>query len=215
MTDKAIPRYFCEKCKTPRDSFKAALYISESGEALAKPRFTEVIKTFNEGTDKEFTGRKLVCDHFISIDTPSFLDSSGESLSSEDTQHIRKELGNSILNQTADEVEMSILRRVEEYQTLLKLTSKTVKQLRYGLQVLDEMREKFAKQLGPEELKTFDQKFNYFFTNKRPSDKVVIKELTSGEKTALKKKEAIEAVKALLSKKGYEAKDLNFGKDNK
>jgi len=213
MATKARDKYFCPKCSTAKEPFLAAIWIDDDGNRLKKPIHIEVIvvlpnkKAKKDDGSKVFKGRKLECGHYVSIDVPSFLDYPSDNLSPEETTDIRQKLDKSIIKKSPAEVEATIMRHAEEYQTLLKISAKLQRQAKYALQLVDDMREKYQGQLGPEEKQTFEQKFTSLF-GRKPEKTVVTSVQTKAQKDALDERLAINAVKALLAKRGHSGKEM-------
>jgi hypothetical protein len=217
MTKKPSQKYFCKKCKLPKEPFLAAIWVDkDTKERLKKPYHIEVIvslpnkKALTENGEqrKPFKGRKLECGHYISVDIPSFLDYPTENLGTDETSAIRKKIEQSIIKKTPAEVEATILRHAEEYQNLLTISAKLGKQAKYALQLVDDMREKYQKVLSPEEAMTFEQKFTALF-GRKPIPIVIKSAITvEADKAAIKERAALDAVKAILKKRGYSVKSI-------
>jgi hypothetical protein len=216
MTKKPSQKYFCQKCKLPKEPFLAPIWIDkETGERLKKPYHIEVIvtlpnkKDLKEGEEREsFKGRKLDCGHYISINTPSFLDYPTENLGIDETNQIRRKIEQSIIKKTPTEVEATILRHAEEYRNLLAISSKLGKQAKYALQLVDDMREKYQNVLSPEEAMTFEQKFTALFGRKPIPIQIKSDVTVKADKAAIKERAALDAVKAILKKRGYSVKSI-------
>ena len=197
-------KYFCQKCLCVKSA--RIVTVFDNPDDSSSKRDTDVIKTFGNG----FVARKLECDHYVSITVPAFLDST-DSLSPEELSHMRGEMDRSLLNKSPKEVEERILLHVETYQTLLKISSKQVKQAKYRLLYLEQLKDKFSKTLAPDDVNTLNMKFAHFLEQRPTSGKIIEREKKRTEKSADSERDAIEAVKALFAKRGYNPRKI-FGK---
>lgn len=209
--DKKL-KYFCERCKSLKFSF--IVLITPEGET--KNKEFEVIKLYFTPDNQEKRARKLTCNHYISIETQGFSDSDLESevLAQHEIAEIREKLNKSMIGKTSEEVGQTILFHVEQYQTLLKIASKQKQQAQYALQCVEQMKEKFADQLKTEEAKqNFHVKF-YQSLNLKPSTAKFVERENKERKAELtaaeKQKQALDKVRALLSKSGISKADLGL-----
>jgi len=208
-------KYFCRSCKTVKSAKFVIVFPDpdqKKGEEIEVLRTfkQEVKKSNGEATEqKEFKARQLECGHFISYYTPAFTDHSSENLNEQETAQLRREIDREMIGKNAKELEQVILFHCDQYQTLLKIASKQKQQAKYAIQYLDQLRERYSKTLSNEDDKvSFETKFAHFLDLKPTTNKVIERERTSVERAADKQKSALEAVKALLGKSGYKAKDL-------
>ena len=211
-------KYFCRKCSTPKAAKIIIVFPTEESRGSnpkEKGISQEVIKTFTSKiTDgekeesREFKARQLECGHFVSFYTPAFSDNT-ENLSDVDIQLIRSELDKDMIGKNLKELESRILFHCDQYQTLLKISTKQVKQAKYAIQYLDQLRERYSSTLeNKDEKENFEMKFAHSLNLRPTTNKVAERERNSSEKEADKQKAAIEAVRAMLSNKGYDPKNI-------
>lgn len=203
-------KYFCRKC-TSVQSPAIESFTNSDGKEEEK----EIIKTFEisvsngeEDRKRTFTGRKLTCQHFISVSEPAFTDQTNENLNESETLILRSSIDKTMLGKTNKEIEQQILIHCETYKTLLKIATKQKQQAKYAIQYLDQLRERYGKLMTEDEKMSFEMKFAHFLELKPTSTKTIERERSSTDKEVDKQKAALESVKALLAKSGYKAKDL-------
>jgi hypothetical protein len=208
--------YFCKACRT----VKTAKFITEQKNG-DKPVEVEVFRDFeqdvkqSDGSTKHNTTktRQLECGHFSPLTNIGLVDYNSENLSEYETAHIRNGIDRAMIGKIQKELEEVVLRHADEYQTLLKFSSKQRLYAKYAIQYLDQIKERHAKTLSNEEEKVkFETKFAHFRDLKPTTQKVIERERTSGERAADKQKSAMEAIKAMFAKSGYDGKKL-FEKD--
>lgn len=200
---KSNIKYFCHRC---RNSFPAATEPTFTSDSTILINEEIILKLPNKkDINKTFFGKKLTCNHFVSLSTPGFSDPSSESLSDIDTHEIRKLIDKAMLKKTSKEIEETILFHVEQYQTLLKIAQKQRLQAKYAIQYLDQLKEKYATLLlDSEEKRKFEVKFALFVGESKPSTTKTVERMKKEVKgESDKQREALDAVKALLGKKGF------------
>jgi len=216
MVNKSI-KYFCNKCGSTKSPKVVTIFPNiDKGDDKTREDI-EVIKSFtksitSEGKEikKDFRARQLECNHFIDYYTPGFdsKDSNSENLSEEDTRIIREKLQAEMKNLGPKEIEAKLLFHVAKYKALFVVSSKQQKQAKYGLQVLEELKEKFSEQLKDDsERQRYNMLFDHVFNPGKVSDKTIKRELTKAEKKAEGevhgKVAGVDAATALLKKLGY------------
>ena len=210
--------YFCKKCQSAKSTKTVIVFPEQSNGSRDKGQEVEIIKTFTSTiTDgdkivsKEHKARQLICGHFVSFYTPGFRDVQTDSLDELETAEIRRKIEMELIGLQAKELEKVLLFHVDQYQTLLKVSSKQLKQAKYGIQFLNQMIEEYLPLLNEEDQKTLKEKFAYFL-DLRPtaSNKTIERIQIKVDKEADKQKAALEAVRDLLNKRGYQGKEL-FG----
>ena len=218
-------KYFCRSCKTVKLAKFVIIFPEDSNGNRDKGQEIEVLKTFVQNVKsltseavpdktKEIHTRQLECGHFVQTHIVGFTDYSTENLNEQETAQLRREIDRTMIGKNAKQLEEVILFHCDQYQTLLKIASKQKQQAKYAIQYLDQIRERYSKTLSNEDDKqSFETKFAHFLDLKPTTNKVIERERTSVERAADKQKSALEAVKALLGKSGYKAKDLFNQKD--
>src|SRR5437016_10188855 len=79
-------KYFCQKCGQPKSAQLESYDDPNSTVKLER----ELVKSFkNKSNGETFTGRKLECNHFVSLSTFAFTDFESENLSDNETAIIR------------------------------------------------------------------------------------------------------------------------------
>lgn len=202
-------KYFCPKCKSVKLPKVVSLTREDGTHYL-----TEVIKTFSSlikkeggkvGSEtKEFKGRQIECGHFISIYTPAFSHSDNkldDSLNETETEEIRREIEKSMLGKNGAEFEQQVLFWADQYQTLLKIANKQLKQAKYAIQFVDQLREKYSSLLENEDTKkNFEQKFAYFLDQRPTTNKAAEIRIKEVDKAANKQLAAKEKAVEVFAK---------------
>lgn len=209
-------KYFCKTCKTvkppkielqdnPNSTVPIPLEVFVTFPAQKIQKGDRIIER------EEYKARKLECGHFVKADVFGFHDSTTENLDEFEIQDIRRMIDKSILGKNAAELEQAILFHAETYETFRKITAKQQKQAKYALQYVEQLKERYKEQLSNEaDKQSLDMKFAAFLGERPISNKTLDRERTKVEKAVDKQKAALEALKALVAKTGYDPKDL-FG----
>ena len=213
-------KYFCKKCQTIKPALIGIFYPeTKEGDPKPKGEEREIFHTFKikaqnesgETIEKEFTGRKLECGHFVSLTEIGLTDASSENLNEIEIHEIRRKIDREIMGKTGKELEEYILFHGEQYQTLLKINSKQRSALKYSSQYVDQLRERYSGQLSDEnEKKTFEQKFAHFTNSHSTSSRVIEREKVTVKKAVKVEKTVMDEIAALLKKTGYKKSDLSF-----
>lgn len=210
--------YSCKRCQSAKPTKVVIVFprIKEGDDKTKEER--EIFKPYSrtitiDGKEYKQDGflRLLDCNHYVPNDTPGFKNpqSENDSLDSDETLEIRRKLEMKIVGLQAKELEQVLLFHVEQYQTLLKLATKQMKQAKYAMLFIDQLKEKYTSQLSDEKTKLdFEQKFRHFSREDYAHGMVIERERTKVEKEADKQKLAVEAMKKALLKSGYDPKDL-------
>lgn len=213
-------QYVCKRCQTVRRAKIVTIFPNAAiGDDKTK-KDIEVIKSFKrtievegKSVTSEFIGRQLECNHFIDVSEIPFLEPTNESLSVDEATLVREAIQKEMVGLGKKEIEAKVLFQVAKYKTLLTTAQKTVKQAKYALQVVEQLKEQFAEQLEDnQEREHFEMLFDHVFNPGRVSDKTVKRELTKKEKEATKevngKVAGVEAATALLKKMGYGSEEM-------
>lgn len=216
MSNKNL-KYVCRSCKIPK-SAKFTILAPENNNGV-KGQEIEILRDF-ESNVKQLDGttlhkvtktRQLECGHYLPTHYFGFTDMGSENLNEQEIAQIRRDIDREMIGKTAKELEAVVLFQVDQYQTLLKYHSKGKLASKYGIQYLDQIRERYAKTLSEDEKKSFETKFYHFLDLKPTTDKVKERERSSTERAADNQKTtielALEQVKALYKKTGYSAKE--------
>jgi len=215
MDNSKGPKYFCRSCKTIKGP---KLVPSIESGTNGKNELVEVSTIFHSDildastgkkVHQEYKMRKLDCDHYVRYSTPAFLDIDSDNLSEWETATIRREIDKSMIGKDKSSYEQQVLFHCAEYNTLLKIAAKQKQQAKYAILYLDQLRERYAKQLNEKEKQEFEMKFAHFLDLKpQAANKVIERERTRTEKAADNQKSAVDQMKALLAKTGYKLEDL-------
>lgn len=209
-------KYFCRSCKKVQSP---KLILSDNPNSTIQLE-SDVIKDFRRKIIKQdgsivnsgIIGRQLECGHFIRISDPGFTDETNENLGEWETQIIRREIDKTMIGKTKAEVENQILLWCSQYQIFLKIVTKQKQQAKYAQLYLDQLKERFEKQLSPEEKQDLDTRFAHFLEQRPTTNKVIEREIKRTDLAAKKDRKSeddvLEKIKAMLKKTGKSGKEL-------
>jgi hypothetical protein len=115
-----------------------------------------------------------------------------------------------MIGKNLEEIKAHILFHAEQYNILLKIATKQKQQAKYALIFIEQLKNKYLEQMSPEDKQTLDMKFAHFLDQRPAAGKTINRERKETINTIDKQKLALEAMREMLTKKGFDPKEL-FG----